>query len=272
MLELATAVTYYEVIEQKVGATEPVLMAADSKGELHDLYAKLSDKSQYGVKSLITEALAACLATDLGICVPQPFIVDITQPFIDSIPCTATKQRFDKSCKKAFGSKVVRSRLVAKNEALDVKNLQAAANIFAFDCLIDNFDRGGDKINCLTDEANFIAIDHEKAFPKSCGIPLLFAKNPWESGALTSFNDSGTHVFLSQIKKMAGKINFSIFKDNWENTISDARLTQYLQALPTDWTAKEPQTANNIIAHITAVRNHIGDCIVEVERVLGVRT
>jgi hypothetical protein len=60
------------------GRTGPVLAAIETEdGEEVEVFAKLSAGCDQGVVNLAREAIAACLAADLGLPVPRPWLVEV---------------------------------------------------------------------------------------------------------------------------------------------------------------------------------------------------
>lgn len=68
------------------GKTEPAFLVCENdQGEEIAVVAKLAAKSERGPTGLAMEVLVACLAGDLGLPVPEPFILDLDQDWISAV-------------------------------------------------------------------------------------------------------------------------------------------------------------------------------------------
>ena len=151
-------------------------------------------------RALVTEAMAAMMAADLDLPVPEPFVVVLDGGFADHIPDPAIRERAKGLPIPAFGSRKLPpgfSTIVA-DRAVPGALLQTAAEIFAFDTFIVNPDRTAANPNCLTNGREFAIYDHELAlFTEG----LIGWRPPWEAGGVGFPNGLAAnrrHVFLEQ--------------------------------------------------------------------------
>ena len=81
------------------GRTKPILAACKTMDEHEvDVFVKLSAGCEPNVVNLAREAIAACLAADLALPVPEPYLVEVPQeiiPFVEDtevedLPVTGT--------------------------------------------------------------------------------------------------------------------------------------------------------------------------------------
>lgn len=87
------------------GRTKPLRIVIEtSDGQEHEAFLKMSGRPELGVEGLANEALAACLAGDLGLPVCEPFLVELDPDWIGSIPDTATRDVLHQSAMVAFAS------------------------------------------------------------------------------------------------------------------------------------------------------------------------
>ena len=91
------------------GRTEPVLAACQAVGEaadVHDveMFVKLSAGCDQGEVNLAREAIAACLAADLGLPVPKPWLVEVPPEIIPVISDVQIADKLRRSSRIAFGS------------------------------------------------------------------------------------------------------------------------------------------------------------------------
>lgn len=246
------------------GKTSPCLLTCEqTDGTTVEVVAKFSVGCERGVTSLAIEAIGACLAGDLGLPIPQPFIVNASSDFIDSVPDTAQQQRMRSSCPLAFGSRHVTGQYTVWTAGTLVSEImrQYAAAILTFDGIIQNPDRRDQNPNCLVKGDEIRIFDHELSFPAG---PIIGWRPPWVTGGLDVLTQPGFHIFRSGLKGRA--IDFEPIRSAWAG-LSDARILSYSSILPREWGA-----ANNPVATalqlIKDARDNIDACIVEIERVL----
>lgn len=68
------------------GRTRPLLLVCETSiGAQVEVVAKFTDGQQLTEAGLIREALAAMVAQDLGMPVPRPFLVRMSQAFISAV-------------------------------------------------------------------------------------------------------------------------------------------------------------------------------------------
>jgi hypothetical protein len=265
MLDLVSAVRFDRRMSS--GKSWPCLLVCErSSGEEVEVIAKFSAGFERNVGGLVAEAIAAMLAADLNIPVPEPLLVRVEDDFIELVrqldAPLATKMA--NSPRVAFGSLKLPPGFMIHVPDLVLKHerLTQAAEIFAFDALIQNSDRRPDNPNCLSKGHDFAAIDHELAFMTE---GVLFWQPPWVTGSLESYKTSNRHLFFSALK--GKRVDFSSFQRGWLN-ISDQRLSEYKSAIPPEWSS-----ANNVALSATnlirEIRDNIIPALAEIRRVLG---
>ena len=85
MLEKVEATRFDRAMTK--GRTMPLLLAAEfSDGRSVELIGKFSHGGQIGAIGLAREAISAMLAADLGLPVPNPLLVTISDAFIGTVP------------------------------------------------------------------------------------------------------------------------------------------------------------------------------------------
>jgi hypothetical protein len=268
----AKAIGYEGKISQASGASEPVIVAVQAQigNEIFDVYAKLTDKLPLGLKCYSAEAIASLLASDLKISTPPACAVLLEDDFIASVHDEAVRARMLTSERLVFATRKLPAsyKVVPRELPLDDVLLQKAADIFAFDMLIENPDRGGPgKPNCLISGQDLAIIDHEKAFPHSLGLPILGRKNGWEVGAFEHYKNQNSHLFVNQLLKKCANVELIGFQKRWDN-VTDERIKEYGAMLPPSWVSDFSCT-QKILQHITSVRDNIIGCITEIDRILG---
>jgi len=223
------------------GKTAPALVSCElGDGSLVELVVKFAGGCETGANALLREAIAALLALDLGLPVPEPFIVDISAEFATAIPETDDRTRMAKRHAMAsigpnFGSRKLGPGFAAlpKNRAVSQALLPSAAEILAFDLLINNPDRTVKNPNCLSNGSGFGIFDHELAF--FCSPQVIGWKPPWEKDAVNfplNLGEDIRHVFLNELR--GSEPDFQRLAGAFD-AITEARLLDYRKALPDSW-------------------------------------
>lgn len=248
------------------GKTGPFLAVCQSVTGLEfEVVVKCSAGCEQKEASLAAEVIGACLASDLGLPILEPYLVELDPEFISSIPDDHSTHRLkiSKSNFVAFGSKHVTGQYSAwtNGNLISEAMLPSAAAIFAFDGIIQNPDRRDGNPNCLVRGEDFRIIDHELAFAHRL---ILFWKAPWTVGGLQSFETPGLHIFRSGLK--GKKIDYSPIRAAWKS-LSDIQIDSYGDAIPAEWSSATDAVIG-ALRLIKDARDNIDACITEIERVL----
>jgi len=248
-----------------LGKTWPCLLACDrDDGEEVELVGKFSAGCERREGGLVIEAIAALLAADLDLPVPEPFLVRMDEGFIASLPASehALAERIRQSSRVAFGSCLLPTgfSVWAAERSVAPALRQQAAEIFAFDCLLANPDRRPDNPNLKFDGKSFAIFDHELALMQE---GILWWKPPWQAGALGSAASS--HVLFTGLSGRG--YDWARLEGAWE-AVSDRRLAEYRAALPPEWSAGF-HAADSALAYLGQLRDNIRPALAEVTRVLA---
>jgi HipA-like kinase len=206
------------------------------------------------------ELIASLLADELGLARPLPAIVDV-DPNISNL---LSPKDFDVAAmiKKSGGANFA-SRVLSGgygtwpvNKSVPSSLVQLAAEIFAFDALIQNPDRRPNNPNLLWKGSEIIIIDHELAF--SFLYQIGTSGRPWEVRASAGdfLND---HVFSKDLK--GKKIDLTRFRDALEG-IDKATLDALIDQVPIEW---NNDNLSRMRAHFTDVQNHAEEFIEQVK-------
>lgn len=249
------------------GKTWPCLLAgAKPDGGEVEVVAKFSAGCERNVGGLVAESIAAMLAADLDLPVPEPYLVEFDNDLADWLPAYEVElaSRIRASARVAFGSTKLPPgfSILPKDKNIPQQLRMQAAEIFAFDALIQNPDRRPVNPNCQTDGKNFAIFDHELAFVIR---GIIGWKPPWQPGGLDMIKGSTRHIFFADLKGRS--LDFSRLEGAWR-TISNTRLSEYRAALPAAWSADEG-VADEALGYIVQVRNNIVPALAEVARVLS---
>jgi hypothetical protein len=226
--------------------------------------AKLSGKSERGVTGLAMEALVACLAADLGLPVPQPFIIELDPGWIEavSIANLAWAASARSSAPAAFGSRRLHEGFTTwvAGSFLSQGTAARAATILLFDAIAKNADRRPENPNCLRFGDQLRIIDHELCFPQF----LIGVGDAWVVGGLQALSTPGWHIFRDALHGM--EFDWGPIAAAWQ-ALSDQQIDAYEGAIPAEWAHALP-TIQNTIDRIKLARDNIAGCVAEVQRVL----
>lgn len=243
------------------GKTKPCLIGCaelftDPKDESEEavpseveLVVKFSDGCEAKKQGLVAEALAAALAADLDLPVPQPFLVQVEPDFVASIPDVEIKALAGRSIPWAFGSEKLPPQYstIMTGIALPQALIPTAAEIIAFDLMIANPDRRVKNPNCLSNGRSLAIYDHELAFQTE---GVLFWRPPWEE--VTFAPGDQRHVFLDMVKGQTvdlGRLQGAL------EAITPERIDQYRESLPEQWDREDAAT-ERMVTYIKQLREH----------------
>jgi len=261
MIERLSAIQF----DKKAGSvrTEPGFVVAQSlANDDIEVIVKLSSKCDRGPTSLAIELLCACLAGDLRLPIPQPYVVDFAAEWIDSIVDQDWAAAARQSIPVAFGSKRVPAGFgpwIADTRIIPALTA-TAASVLLFDAVTDNPDRRSANPNCLQRGDEIRIIDHELCF----GPMIIGWQAPWKIGALQHMATNGIHIFRDALRGV--DVNWAPIVETWR-LLSDNMIAGYESAIPDEWSAALP-AVRKAIGKIIDARDHIAECANEVQRVL----
>jgi hypothetical protein len=263
MLTRVTAIEHHGLLTS--GKTRPSRVVAERADATPvEMVVKFSAGCDEKEASLSREVIAACLAGDLGLPVPEPFLVDIPRDWADLVADPAQRARIKASSPVAFGSRHLTGGYAVWHSEMriDEAMLPVAAAIFVFDALIQNVDRRADNPNCLVKGSQIRIFDHELAFTHGLVIGW---KPPWTLGGLKSMETPGVHIFRAGLSGRA--IDFGPIRMAWAG-LPDDRIAEYEAELPREWTSAAG-AVKSAVALIRNARDNIEACLAEVKRVLA---
>jgi len=249
------------------GRTGPLLSACEVDGENEvEVFVKLSAGCDQNVVNLAREAIAACLAADLGLPVPKPWLVEIPPEVIPVVTDAQIADKLRHSCPVAFGSTRTPGYTAwSTGQRLSDAMRPMASGILLFDAIIQNPDRGSVRPNCLVSGNELRIIDHEAAFTHTLVLPRSSWVAPWVLGGMNILSTPMFHIFVHQLK--GAPIDFAPIKSRW-TALSDARLQEYEEAVPPDWAAARADI-DAALKLIADARDNIDACIRELGRILA---
>jgi hypothetical protein len=253
MLKTLEASQYLET--QITGLSQPAQLRCGKPGNEIDLITKFKSSVRNREVSLGAEVICALMARDLGFTTPEIYLVEISRQFAETVP-GFTGDLMRRSAGLNFGSGFLRDHSVFDSSISLPEPLQCeAAEIFAFDVILQNFDRQSTNPNLLYNRRNLVLIDHESAFS-----PVL-RLNHFALDTL-QFEPFYQHVLFPSLNKTA--TDYSGFASNLQK-LTTGKLSGYIEVLPDEW--KQDAEAYRKIADylewVVAERNALSDRILE---------
>ena len=261
MLRRVIAIEYMRPM--KSGRTSPLLLkCAHDDNSIVEVVVKFSEFCDQHQENLAVEAFAACLAGDLGLPIPEPVLVEISDEWAQIVPDSELKRKILSSSRVAFGSRLVTGGYSVWTPSTQISEamVNIAAAIFAFDGIIQNVHRRTKNPNCLVRGESIRIFDHELAFGHKL---MLNWQPPWARNGLNWLETIGAHIFRSQLLKRS-QINFDEIRSAWI-AVTDIRLAEYENALPVEWSAASSRIAD-AVSLVRDARVNIDACITEIQR------
>jgi|CXWL01.1.fsa_nt_gi hypothetical protein len=143
-----------------------VLLCEDGNGVVAEYVTKFNSEIFRHKSGFLYEACAALLAAHFGIKTPGPALIRLDEPLADALSSDSEMASLvRKNAGLNFGSRLISGYTTWPEDRAIPNHLRgAAADILAFDALIDNGNRTAENPNVLTDSRDIFLIDHELAF------------------------------------------------------------------------------------------------------------
>jgi hypothetical protein len=209
------------------------------------------------------------LAADLGLPVPACYCVRIEPDFLSALASThaAAAALLAGAVPVGFGSAKLPPGFAAWMPGRSIsRGMQAAAaEIYAFDLLIQNPDRRPDNPNLQSKGERFAIFDHDLALVTE---GVLFWRPPWEPGALAAIGAPEGHILRPGLRATTPDLGRLV--GAWE-AIDDARLSAYGEAIPPEWTPtlQATQAMELALGFLRDLRNNLGPAMREITRTLA---
>lgn len=265
MLSLITAVSYLGAVGS--GRTRPIrLEAIDETGHYIETVTKFSAGCDRGVTNLAVEAVCASLAVDLGLPLPEAFVVQLDRDIIDEIPDSELQELILASDPLGFGSRQLPPGYFAwaLNTPIHADMVIDALGVYVFDCFLQNIDRKPTNPNCLTNGTKIGIFDHEISL-NTKGV--LFWKAPWETGGLDDFASPDKHIFYNGLRGSGiAATQLSSVAQRWQ-TISAKRIEEYGSTVPSGWL--QGSEVQDMLIYLQDLICNLDDAMAEVRRVLS---
>lgn len=267
MLETVTATRFHRRMTR--GRTGPFLLECEhAGGQVVEVVAKFTGP-QLTLSGLVREALCAMLAADLGLPVPGFHAVELSPEFLAGLAQSHAEEAafLLAASNPGFGSCKLPPGYIPwmPGRSIPRAMVATAAEIYAFDLLVQNPDRKPDNPNLLHRGEQFAIFDHELALITE---GVLFWRPPWEPGSLSTQGAPAQHVLHAGLKGTTPDL--ARLTGAWE-TITDERLAGYGAALPPSWTCAAGQAHTLAVAlqFLQALRNNLRPAVLEITRTLA---
>lgn len=263
MLTPVTAIRFDKAVGS--GRTKPAILTCEHEdGSEVELIAKFAAGCDMRERSLIAEALAALLAADLDLPVPEPFLVRVESDFAASVIDPTLRGLAEKSIGWNFGSKKLPGGFstISTDRVLSNALFPVAAEILAFDVFIANPDRSVANPNCLTNGRALAIFDHELAFLTE---GIIGWKPPWEPGGIAlpkGLPPRNRHVFLEEIR--GAEPDFTRLSGAFD-LLTPERLKAYRDALPAEW---QGVAADAILSYVDELKRNVDTAIRQLTQAL----
>lgn len=250
------------------GANKPIVIrGVHANGEQSGEYVlKYRGGERMDVGACRRELLAAWLAAEMDISVPEPVVVRVDVSFAQKVPNEIGAILAKSSLGLNFGSRFIEGKTVVQPEvALPQDLLQSAARIFVFDLLTQNSDRRSEKPNSFLADSKIYIIDHELAFAFLSLLPIFANSKPWILSEI-DIKTAKNHLFYPDLRTKK--------EINWEAAINALQqiTPQFWHCahslLPKDW--QDSEEINRIRNHFESIQQNSGTFISEIcNKLLG---
>ncbi len=237
------------------GRNRPLLLGCeDIFANPFEVVVKFRGKEMH-TKEQIAELVTAQLADDLGLQVPQAAVVDIPAGFEGIIPEKDLAAMVKNSPGLNFGSVNLGAGFTTWPPGRNPVGAQRdqAADIFAFDTLIQNPDRRAVNPNLWARSDKLGVYDHEQAF-SFLAVPILGgAPKPWQAAKQPgSFQFLEQHIFYRNLR--GGRLNLGIFEEKL-GRLTGKQIQGYVDAVPAAW-RKENDFCDQLANYLGEARKH----------------
>ena len=244
------------------GRTSPALCgcADSSERDAGDYVVKLRGLVDNGDAGLINELLAVKLARHFRLATPEPAIIVLDRLLVELIieKHPSRQDALQRSVGVNFGTKHLTGVSTwPVDKPIPEEYRATAAEIFAFDALLQNPDRRFVNPNLFVQ--GLTIFDHEAAF--SFLLDVLPPANPWDVERQQFLEK---HVFYRRLKSKPIELEGFIAA---LTDLSDTVLEGMVAEVPSEWDNQE--CMRRIVGHLQTVRDHAEEFAESIRRVLG---
>ena len=240
MVRVVTASEYQDRTES--GRSHPMMCRCENElGVELDVYVKhVGFHEELVADHLTAELIANCFARDLGIPAAEPCLVQLTEEFVAGLPEEDFSQLALDEMKKeapiAFGSVAFPTvRRWTDKSLLHKKQRAEAANLYLFDTITENSDRGLLNPNLLVSGDDFKVIDFGHCFQR-CHEDTEYGELtfPWQTGGiLNHYKGDLQHVLFEALKPIDDAFICSF--TSMLQGVTDGQIENYIDYVPESW-------------------------------------
>ncbi len=229
MIELIEAKQFHSFTQSGYSRPARVTCSRVDGSKVH-VYVKFGGAVRNREFGLTAEVVCSLLARELGLETPRAFLVNVSPAFLAAAPIQA-QDLIRRSLGINFGTERAPAgfSVVPQNPTVPPALRSLAAEIFAFDVIVQNYDRKTDNPNLLWSPTKILVIDHEGAL----GSVLRTAAPSQGSLELDKFYD---HVFYAAISPEDA--DYSRLAEAIGH-VSNSLLKEMLGEVPSQWQVKE---------------------------------
>ncbi|UWS06405.1 HipA family kinase [Phaeobacter inhibens] len=255
------------------GRSQPMKCICETdNGQEVEVYVKYENfHSELALDHLTGELVANQFARDLGLPAAEPCLVDVSQDFLDTLSSVpdgqAIQDAFGYAPKTAFGSVAFHQirRWDARN-FVHRGQVEQAAQLYLFDTIVENSDRGIGNSNLLSVGHEFRVIDFGHSFQRCHEITSdYWGPKPWAPGGICNhISGSLQHVLFENLRRHDTCLAIDAFHDSL-SSLSDNTIQDYVNIVPVDW---GQDCACNIVDYLLEARARAADFNTRAKEVL----
>jgi hypothetical protein len=238
------------------GANKPLFITAfdSTLNRAEEYVLKYRGAERMDERASARELVAAFLAMQVGIPVPEPAFVSVNDRFLNLLTQHSDYAQIMHSKGLNFGSqKMLETVDLIPNQLLSPLHIKEATRIFVFDIMIQNADRNFQKPNMFLSKNRFYVIDHETAFGFISTFHWLRSANPWTFNE-TDIQSFKKHFFYPQLSQNPlVDIDEALEPFKQINNVFWKKLNNFV---PQEWQTAEIQ---DIRRHITQILEHLSE-------------
>ena len=237
------------------GRNRPLLLGCENAAaEQFEVVVKFRGR-EMDEKAQIAELVTAQVADDLGLRVPQAAVVDVPVGFEAIIADPELATMVKNSHGLNFGSVHLGVGFTTWPPGREPYGAQRdqAADIFAFDTLIQNADRRAVNPNLWARSDRLGVYDHEQAF-SFLSLPIIGgAPKPWLGAKQAkSFQFLEQHIFYRSLR--GGRLDYGPFKQKL-GALTDKQIQGFADSVPAEWRNKS-DFCDQIVEYLSEARKH----------------
>ncbi len=235
------------------GRNHPLLLGCENvDGDKFEVVVKFRGR-EMTEKAQIAELVTAQLADDLGLQVPQAAVVNVPVGFDTVIAERDAVKLVKGSTGLNFGSVHIGAGFTTwlPGRAPHGAQRDQAADIFAFDTLVQNHDRRAHNPNLWARSDRIGVYDHEQTF-LFLVLPIIGgAPKPWAvTNHGNSFRFLEQHIFYTNLR--GGRLNLGPFQEKLR-ALTDEQIQGYVDVVPTEW-RNQGDFCNQIAGYLCEAR------------------